>query len=301
MNLQSCAPGAWVGFVDPAVSAEEENKDLAEFKKCVEEFKQVSEESNVFLPLKPIEESTFSLMRLLRDESYNVENAMKSWEAWVKWRRATMVDDITTEDIKHEISDGLASWRGRDKEGRPACVITGRNMDPMNRLGSVSTFQKFLLYTAEEGYRISDEMKSDEVCVIYDRRGLEFKNIDSHLYRMSNITLDAMRRWYRGSLGKIYIVHLNLFFWMVFAFIIKPLLGLLSSDGKIIVVEDPIELLEYFDEDQLFLLSYTNNESGGGGSSGGENAAVINAVPKPKVIMPEALRSEPVVQSGIKR
>ena len=37
----------------------------------------------------------------------------------------TGVNDITEADVADEIGDGIAAWRGKDKYGRPCCVVTG--------------------------------------------------------------------------------------------------------------------------------------------------------------------------------
>jgi len=44
-------------------------------------------------------------------------------------------------------------------------------------------------------------------------------------------------------------------------FIIKPFLAVTTTNNRLIVVESPQELLQYFDEDQLFLSSYSDPNS----------------------------------------
>ncbi len=60
-------------------------------------------------------------------------------------------------------------------------------------------------------------------------------------------------------MGVIYVVHTNMFFWLLYIVLIRPFLGLFRVSSKVVVVETVEELLQYFDAEQLFLLSF--NES----------------------------------------
>lgn len=55
------------------------------------------------------------------------------------------VDEITDEEIQHELQEGIFAWRGKNQEGMPCCVITGRLLDPVHRRGSHQSFKKVCL------------------------------------------------------------------------------------------------------------------------------------------------------------
>lgn len=57
----------------------------------------------------------------------------------------------------------------------------------------------------------------------------------------------------------------------------RPLIGLFTGSDRVIVVEKPSELLEYFDEDQLLLLSYSDpSESESVASSAATDVSVTS-------------------------
>lgn len=288
----NCAEGAWAGFKDPVVPQSEEDQAFSLFQQLVDIHLVRSEQADI-LPLadppEKWEKSTKNLLRFLRNNDHDPNKALKSYLEWLRWRRKVGADAITDEDIQHEVKDGLAAWRGQDKDGRLALVVTGRCLNPAERLGSVRSFQKFIIKTVEDGLKQADERDVEEVCIIYDRRGLEFRHLDSSLHRMSQPTISILQQWYRNRMGRIYIVSLNWVFHAVFMYILLPILGLMSLDKKIIVVEDSKELLEYFHEDQLFLLSYNEEE----GTPSNNNEA---PPPPPKVITPAKVRENAGVQ-----
>lgn len=57
-----------------------------------------------------------------------------------------------------------------------------------------------MIRLVEQGMQLSDQQSfttqqdhHDKICIIYDRRGLSFENIDPNLYQFCNKTLDELR------------------------------------------------------------------------------------------------------------
>jgi hypothetical protein len=99
---------------------------------------------------------------------------------------------------------------------------------------------------------------------------------------------------YGSRLGVIYIVHTNVFFWLLYVLLIRPFLGLFQVHSKVVVVETVEDLLPYFDADQLFLLSY--NESSTVDERRTEALAELQSIESslphhPTVLLPAAIRS----------
>lgn len=178
------------------------------------------------------------------------------------------MNDITDEDVKHEMVEGIFTCRGHNKENMKCCVITGRMLDPERRLGNNVSFRKYILRTAESileessmNRQSAEGGETDQVCIIYDRRGLEFENIDPNLYQFCKKLTEELQYWYGKRLGVIYILHTNMMYWLLYTVFVMPLLAVMGVGSKFVVVETPAELLQYFDEDQLFLLEHIENES----------------------------------------
>jgi hypothetical protein len=195
------------------------------------------------------------LKRFLTKHFMDLEVALTQWHGWVKWRHDVNIDDINEEEIKNEREEGVVTWRGRNKEGMLCCVITGRMLDPINRKGTPRSFKKFILKTVEEGLRQADESSETKVCIIYDRRGLEFKHIDPNLYQFCRKDFEVLRDYYGDRIGAIYVLYTNVFFWIMYHLILRPLSAIWTNMEKLIVVDKAEDLLEYFESDQLYLLS----------------------------------------------
>lgn len=228
-----------------------------------------------------------SLQRVLKKFSYDLESSLNHWNEWVQWRHDNGVDAITTDQIKHEIAEGIIVWRGHNKQNMPCCVITGRLLDPINRAGTPLSFKRYVLKTVEDqmesitmqvgdgnrqgssalsappssssiredGNEESKEMvdSSDKVCIIYDRRDLTFDNIDPNLYQFCKSVIITMRDFYSDRIGVVYVLHSNFVFWSIFMVLVRPFLFVLSQSSRLILVEQPEELLEHFDEVDLVL------------------------------------------------
>ena len=53
-----------------------------------------------------------------------------------------LADAITDEEVANEKEEGILAWRGQNKEKMKCCVITGRNLDPLNRSGTHRSFKR---------------------------------------------------------------------------------------------------------------------------------------------------------------
>jgi hypothetical protein len=212
--------------------------------------------------LSNFEKNENTIKKILSNNNYNIDNALSLYLKWIDYRISVNADNITNDDIKAEINYNLAPWKGKDKNNRPCCIITGRNLPISNiRLGNYKTFNQFLIRTVEDGCKLADENNSEELCIIYDRRCLEYSNIDPILNRMCKSTIDELKNFYRYRLGKIYIVHINWFYWAIFYLFLKPLFGLFDLQNKIHIVSNRDELLEYFNEEDLFLDNNIDNNN----------------------------------------
>mmetsp|Transcript_1227 Transcript_1227/g.1640 ORF Transcript_1227/g.1640 Transcript_1227/m.1640 type:complete len:240 (-) Transcript_1227:308-1027(-) len=232
MSIFSCAPGSWTFFQDPEITEEEELKARRVMKERIR-----SEPFHQSLNATEYETNDCNLQRILRNHYYDTEVALNQWHLWVSWKHENMVDSITESDIAHERTESILAWRGKNKENMACCVVTGRFLDPTHREGSHASFRKFIIKTVEDGMRDSNESEQDKVCVIYDRRGLEFQHIDPNLYQFCRSTIDALRMWYSDRLGVLYVLHTNTFFWILYLFIIKPFLAVTTTNNRLIVVE----------------------------------------------------------------
>jgi len=165
------------------------------------------------------------------------------------------VSAITSNDCADEINSNLAVWKGHDKESNPICVITGRHLDIQSRSGSNSSFNKFLLYTAETGCKLANEASSSsgKITIIYDRRGVEFKNISSIMARYCRPTVECLNQFYGGRIHKVYILLVNWFYSFLYYWFLRPFLGWMNLIDKLLVLDTKEELLKHIEADQLHL------------------------------------------------
>eukprot|EP00981_Chlorochromonas_danica_P015179 scaffold10764_cov159-Ochromonas_danica.AAC.33 len=163
--------------------------------------------------------------------------------------------------VQHELNEGVFQWRGQNKAGMLCCVISGRMFDAVNRGGTYSSFRKFLVRFVEEGMKASHERAEDKICIIYDRRGLDYENIDPNLHQFCRRVIEEMREWYSDRIGAVYILHTNWLYYLAYSVLLWPVLSFWSKTDRLVVVEEPSELLQHFDEDKLFLLSAESSAS----------------------------------------
>lgn len=182
---------------------------------------------------------------------HDVDKAYTLHKEWSKWRLDKGCDSISNEEIAGEISDNICVWKGKDNLGRMVCLVTGRHLKVISRKGTSRSFEKFMIKTIEDGIRMSnDDANSNDskLCIVYDRRGMTFDNIDGVLSKYCKATFNSLSDFYGNRLGVVYVVHVNWFFKIVVDWVMKPLLNWTSMHENIVFVDDEKELKEkYFD------------------------------------------------------
>lgn len=233
--------------------------DVSDFDGKVAKLRQQCLEHK-FETIQPAEKyfDEVHLRYFLRLKLFSIPYALETWAEWVEWRYRIGADEITDEEIADEVSSGLAEWRGKDKAGRLCLVVTPRLLNPRGRKGNHKTFQKFLIRIIEDGLRKADAADVHEVCILYDRTGLTFEHIDPILQQFSKPTISALKHFYSARLGALYVLHLNWWFQLFFTWLVRPILSAGGAENKFTVFNTPEELLDVFDEEQLFLTKYVD-------------------------------------------
>jgi CRAL/TRIO domain len=179
------------------------------------------------------------------------------------------LQEVESPDIGYLLAKRLAVWTDSfDKMGRRCCVVVGRHHSHRGRVAK--DFKRFLVHTVEAGClyglagaddeasnsigRVShDNVRSvslNQVCVIYDRRGFTSDNTDPDLVMNCQKLVGELRRWYGARLGVVYVLYTSLFV-RILLFLVWPLLYILSLHTKLVVVQRPEDLLEFFYEEEL--------------------------------------------------
>lgn len=91
------------------------------------------------------------------------------------------------------------------------------------------------------------------MAVVYDRRNLDYDNIDPHLYQKMKLFLFDMRKWYGCWVGAFYVVHVNWMLWFLYLCLLKPILACCLGGGErqLIVLREANDILAYINADQL--------------------------------------------------
>ncbi len=187
------------------------------------------------------------------------------------------VDVMTEADFEPMARLGIAEWRGCDKEGRPCLVLTARLLpDDEAALPSGKLFQQYIIWIAEKGVRLCREQQSDTACLLYDRRAIEFKHLNTRLHTACKPILKLVSRFYDGYIGRLYILHMNIVFRLLFSWAIKPLLWLVSDPSKIHRCETRADLRQFFDAAGLLLASAGLEEGGWSLEDDGEAEEELN-------------------------
>lgn len=204
--------------------------------------------------LKPTyyEQHQSIVSRFLEENHFNLEVAYDHWLKFVCWRRKVKADDITDNDIKVYTDKKIGFWKGQDKNGCKCCIITGRQLNPIDVC--YSSFPKFIIRLVEQGCLYNEDHTS-KICVIYDRRGLKSHNIDPMLYTLCRQTIDDLTFFYGKRLSVIYVIETSWFFWLSF-YLWKPFL-----QNKVVAVKKRSDLLDYFEDNELHLINFDDGWS----------------------------------------
>ena len=192
------------------------------------------------------------LRNFLERNHYDVDKTIDFYEAYSKWRKemVSLGDEVNAE-VENQQKLTFAKWGGTDRKGRPCCFITGDQFHPRVHRKYTDRFQKFMVETLEHGCTLAQECQSKQIGFVYDRRNLTWDNIDVHLQQKTHKCWYNLRHYYSSWFGALYIVHVNWFGWVLYLYIVKPILQLLKLSKDIIIVREAKDLLEYIDEENL--------------------------------------------------
>ena len=189
-----------------------------------------------------------ALLRFARARDLDANEAIVMIEKWRRWREEADIDSITEETVRNEIDSGKAYFNGYDRQGRACCILRPRLHDPNKR--DINEVMRFGVYMLEKGINLSEERgESDQICVLYDRRGFEYKNFDRQLFGAGKNLLTMLQDNYAERLGVFYVIGVNWLYWMLFK-IVSVFLTQRSKD-KIKLVYSNEELAEFFEQEEL--------------------------------------------------
>jgi hypothetical protein len=63
----------------------------------------------------------------------------------------------------------------------------------VNRRGTCRSFKRYLIKMVEEGLQATDDLEEDRMCIVYDRRGLEFQHIDPNMFNFCKPLIEEMQ------------------------------------------------------------------------------------------------------------
>ena len=76
---------------------------------------------------------------------------------------------------------------------------------------------QYAVYLLEDGIKRSEKNgQSDQVCIIYDRSGFNYKNFDYQLFSTSKNLVTMLQDNYAERLGALYVLGVGWFYWMIF-------------------------------------------------------------------------------------
>lgn len=78
---------------------------------------------------------------------------------------------------------------------------------------------------------------------------MTFEHIDAGLHHSCSELIRQLKYWYGDCVNKVYIIHINSFFWAAY-YVLKPFLDCLIGD-KVVILNEAKDILQYIDEDQL--------------------------------------------------
>ncbi|CAM9580270.1 unnamed protein product [Discosporangium mesarthrocarpum] len=129
-----------------------------------------------------------------------------------KWRKEQRVDDVLSEDRWSSFDPGKAEvfWLGRDKTGRPTLVLRSIAHHP----GAIplADFQRYLIYTMEEGRRRYGVGASTQMNLLVDRVGAGLANQDPQLL---SVVLPVFRDVYADIIYRCYVAPTSWIFRLV--------------------------------------------------------------------------------------
>jgi hypothetical protein len=144
---------------------------------------------------------------------------------------------------------------GQDKEGRPCIVVKGCRHVPEE--SDEEEMMRFFVYHLEKACAIADEyinisnnLRTDkkQVVVIVDRENMGLANFDRRFMGKRGL-ISVLQDFYAERLHKIYVLHINWVFRMIFS-MVRPFLSARTVE-KIKICAETSDLWEYFDKEFL--------------------------------------------------
>jgi hypothetical protein len=189
-----------------------------------------------------------ALARFYLARECDEKEALKMYEAWIRWRAEFKADCIDKEEIKPLLMKETIIFGGKDKENRLSIVVRARYHNPGDQnLDQLIRYGIFLIEQASE--KVRAEGLSPKFAVIYDRTGMTSANKDSNLISFVMKFVKLLQDYYAERLHCFYILKANWVFKGAY-FVIKPFLSTKTKD-KMNIIGDLEDLKNSFDETQL--------------------------------------------------
>ncbi|KAG0625306.1 hypothetical protein M758_2G044000 [Ceratodon purpureus] len=189
-----------------------------------------------------------SLMRFLKGLSLNVDEAAKAFAKHQQWETSFKPKGFISEvEIANELNAKKSYLQGRDKQGRPICVILARNHTANKE--DFDEFRRFIVYSMDKILTAASDSTDGKINCIIDLEGLGFKNLDSKAFIAG---FDMYQSHYPERIEKFYMVNAPLIFnglWKVVRSFINE-----TTSKKIVFVDKKKAqetLLSVIDADQL--------------------------------------------------
>ena len=187
------------------------------------------------------------ILRFARARELDVDATVDMMVKWKEWRVEAEIDDITEVSVQNEIASGKAYFHGFDKKGSACCIVRPRLHDPTAR--DINEVMRFGVFLLEKGITLSEEKgMSDQICVLYDRRGFEYRNFDRELFGVGKNLLSMLQDNYAERLGTFYVLGTNWLYWVLFKIISVFLTQRMKNKIKLVEL---VELPLYFEYGEL--------------------------------------------------
>lgn len=187
------------------------------------------------------------LLRFLRARNFDLDKAFEMMVETLKFRTSFQnkgVEAITSRDCIYEMSTGKCFFHGRDKGGRPICILRSRFHDPNK--SETPESERFAVCTMEYGRKLLLP-PGETVTLIFDMGNAAMKNID---FGNIKFMVKTLQSFYPECLYKVLIFKSSWLFWGVWK-CVKPMLDPITAE-KIAFV-DKKNIKEFIDPDQTLV------------------------------------------------
>ncbi|EPS37104.1 hypothetical protein H072_9324 [Dactylellina haptotyla CBS 200.50] len=194
------------------------------------------------------------ILRYLRARKWDVEKALAMMLKTFKWRKAVNIDEIVKqgelhalktrdEGFMHQLRSGKSYIYGKDKEGRPVCMIPAR----LHKAGDQSqeSLEKFTVYLMETT-RLLHQAPVDTSTILFDMTGFGLANLDYAPIKFMAMCFEAHYPEYLG----LCLIHNAPWFFQSIWKIIKGWLDPVVA-SKVRFTSGVSGLFEYLDKDNI--------------------------------------------------